>query len=127
MSLVEHLKDLILPSSISGTSHSSVKDMILEAVVLIFFHISFCFFSLSWLDFSLRFRNVLGEFHTFFSSCFFFRFLDWWFSILRLLSLLFGPIHIVELIECLDILCKLLYSLLLLPCLLPFLSTDIRP
>jgi len=131
MSLVKHLKHLILTPSISRAlpnSYSSVEYMILEAIVLILLNFScFCFFTLSWLDFSLRLWYVLSEVHSFFTSCLFFGFLDWRLSILRLLSLKFSPIDIVELIECLDILCELLYRLLLLPSLLPFLTPDVGP
>ncbi len=97
-------------------------------MVLILFNFScFCFFTLRRLDFSLGLWYVLSELHTFFTCCLFFGFLNWRLSILRLLSLKFSPTHIVELIECFDILCELLYRLLLLPRLLPFLTSDVRP
>lgn len=131
MSLIKHLKHLILAPSICralADSHPSVKYMVLEAMVLILFNFScFCFFTLRRLDFSLGLWYVLSELHTFFTCCLFFGFLNWRLGILRLLSLKFSPTDIVELIECLDILCKLLYRLLLLPRLLPFLTPDVRP
>lgn len=130
--MIKHHKHLILTTSVGrslSSSHTTTEDMVFKGIVFVFIlvYISLGLFALGRLDFSLGFWNVLCEFHPLFTCSFLFGFLDRWLGILRLLSHWFGTIHVVELIECLDVLGELLNSLLLLPRLLPFLTTYVRP
>ena len=125
MSLIKHHENLVLIASIGGSlssSHSSIEDMVLKAIIFIIFDISLSLFALSRLDFSLWLWHMLCKLHPFFTRSFFFGFLYRRLGILRLLTQLLGAIHVIELIKCLDVLCELLNSLLLLPRFFPFLT-----
>ena len=64
---------------------------------------------------------MLRELHRLLSGCLLFWLLDWWLSILRLLSLS----HIVELIKLFDVLCEFLNGFLFLSRFFPVFTTDV--